>query len=170
MKLALGKKHFRFFIGYKEVKKDLRPSCIYFPKMKACKTDFDETECMSLLMKEEEFLEKYNDIWEKFSNIIKKEFNGKPAHNKKYLKTEKKSYNEKINTKEGSQCIYISIILTTSVYIKVKNYYPQVFLEKYKYIVREKRCHILLLKLTVVKKTLMILMTLMKKILMKQFR
>ena len=79
------------------------------------------------------------EIWLKVSNIIKKEFNSEPIHNKKYIKTEKKSYNEKINTKEGSQCIYMPIILIASVYIKDKNYYPQAFLEKYKYVVTEKK-------------------------------
>ena len=31
---------------------------------------FDGTECMSVLMKDKEFLEKYNEIWEKVSNKI----------------------------------------------------------------------------------------------------
>ena len=31
------------------------------------------------------------------------------------------------------------MILTDSVYIKDKNYYPQVFLEKYKHIARKKK-------------------------------
>ena len=77
------------------------------------------------------------NIWVKVGKISKKEFNSEPAHNKKYLKVEKESYNKKINIKEGSQCIYISVILIDSVYIKDKNYYPQEFLEKYKYVVRE---------------------------------
>ena len=42
-------------------------------------------------------------------------------------------------TKEGSQCIGPSAILIDSVFITSKNYYPQVFLEEYKYIVWEKR-------------------------------
>ena len=40
-------------------------------------------------------------------------------------------------TREGSQFIYISVIFIDSVYIKNKNYYLQVFLEKYKYVSRE---------------------------------
>ena len=39
------------------------------------------------LIKDEELLEKYNENWKKVSNIIKKEFDSKPVHNKKYLKT-----------------------------------------------------------------------------------
>ena len=101
--------------------------------------------CLILsLMKDKEFFEKYNEIWEKVSNKIKK-INIELIYNKKYLKAEKKSYNEKFNTKECSQCIHISVILIDSVYIKDRNYYPQVFLEKYKHVARNKRYHILLL-------------------------
>ena len=68
---------------------------------------------MPFLIKDEKLLEKYNEIWKKVSNIIKKEFDSKPACNEKYIKTKIKSYNGKINTnfhnnnipEEGSQCI-----------------------------------------------------------------
>ena len=50
-------------------------------------------------------------------------------------------YNKKI-PKEGSQCIYLSVILIDSVYKKDKNYYPQLFLGKCKYVVQEKRMSI----------------------------
>ena len=36
-------------------------------------------------------------------------------------------------------CICLSVILIASVYRKGKNYYPQVFLEKCKYVVKEKK-------------------------------
>ena len=55
----------------------------------------------------------------------------------KYIQKPKiKYYKGKINAKESPQCIYISVMLIDSVYRKDKNYYLQVFLEKYKYIVR----------------------------------
>ena len=104
---------------------------------------------MSFLIKDEKLFEKHNEMWEKVSNIIKKEFDSKPVWNEKYLKylkTKIKSYNEKINTnfqnnkisKEGSQCICLSVILIDSAYKKDKNFYPQVFLEEYKYVAKEK--------------------------------
>ena len=40
-----------------------------------------------------------NETWKKFSNIIKKEFNSEPLHNKKYLKSGKR-----INAKEDFHC------------------------------------------------------------------
>ena len=54
------------------------------------------------------FWKKYNEIWEKVTNTIQKEINGKPVHNKKYLKTKLKSYMRKISTK-NALCVFIYI-------------------------------------------------------------
>ena len=63
------------------------------------------------MIKDDELLEKYNEIWEKVQNSsIKKEFDSEPVSNEKYLKAKIKPYNGKINTnfhnnkipKEGS--------------------------------------------------------------------
>ena len=72
---------------------------MYIPSKNECiKRDFDKSECMSFLIKDEKLLEKYNKIWKKFNNSIKKEFDSKPVYNRKYLKIIVKSYNRKINT------------------------------------------------------------------------
>ena len=76
--------------------------------------------------------------------LSKKEFDSKPQDSEKYLKTEIKSYNKKVNTnfynnkisKEGSQCICLWVILIDSIYRK--DYYPQVILEESKYVLKEK--------------------------------
>ena len=83
----------------------------------------------------------------KNKNIIKKEFDSEPVYNEKYLKAKIKSYNGKINTnfhnnkipKEASQFICLSVIFTDSVFRTGTNYYPQVFLEECKYVVKEKK-------------------------------
>ena len=49
--------------------------------------DFDETKYMSFFIKDYELLEKYNEIWEKVRNSIKKEFDSEPIYNFKNLKT-----------------------------------------------------------------------------------
>ena len=46
---------------------------------------------MSFLIKDDELLEKYNGIWEKVKNSIKKEFDSEPLYNEKYLKAKIKS-------------------------------------------------------------------------------
>ena len=40
--------------------------------MSAYRKDFDETKYMSFLIKNNELLQKYNGIWNKVNNIIKK--------------------------------------------------------------------------------------------------
>ena len=54
--------------------------------MSAYWRDFHETKYISFLIKVDELLEKYNEIWEKVNNSSKKEFDSKPACIKKYLK------------------------------------------------------------------------------------
>ena len=102
---------------------------------------------MSFLIKDNEWLEKYNEIWEKVRNSVNKEFGIELVCNEKHLKTKIKSNKGKINTsfhnseilKEGSQCICLSVILIDSVFRTAKNYHPQVLLEECKYIVKEKK-------------------------------
>ena len=92
--------------------------------MSAYRKDFDETKYMSSLIKDDELLEIYNEIWEKVKNIVKKEFDSQPVYNEKYLKAKLKSYNGRMNTnfhnnkipKEGSKFIYVSVILINSMF------------------------------------------------------
>ena len=55
--------------------------------------------------------DKYNEIWEKVSNIVTTKFNSELVYNKKYIKA-----GNKINTKESFQCIYERVILIESVF------------------------------------------------------
>ena len=63
--------------------------------MSAYNRDFDETKYMSFLIKNDKLIEKYNKIWEKIKNSIKKEFDNEPVYNEKYLKAKIKLYNGK---------------------------------------------------------------------------
>ena len=51
-----------------------------------------------------------------------------------------KNFHDNKIPRKVSQCICLSVILIDSVFIAGKNYYPEVFLEECKYIVKEKRC------------------------------
>ena len=55
---------------------------------------------MYFFIKEEKVFDKYNEILDKVSDIIKKKINSKLVYNKRYLK---------INTKEGCQCFYAPV-------------------------------------------------------------
>ena len=50
-------------------------------KMRAYRRDFDETEYMSFLIKNNKLQEKYNGIWNKVRNTIKKRFDSEPVYN-----------------------------------------------------------------------------------------
>ena len=98
------------------------------------------------MIKDDKLLEKYNAIWGKVKNIIKKEFDSESVYNEIYLKAKTKFYNGKINTnfnnnkipKKDSQFICLSVILLDYVFTTGKSYYPPVFLEECKYVVKEK--------------------------------
>ena len=108
-------------------------------KMRAYRRDFDKAKCMSSLIKNDEFLEKYYEIWDRVSSSITKGFDSEPVYNEKYLGTKIQFYERKFITnfhgdkvpKEGSQCICLSVILIDSTFRTGKNYYLQVFLEEY---------------------------------------
>ena len=145
-KVSFSKKGFKYFTDYKDNEK-VKPSCIMLPKMSRYTKGFSETKYMSFLIKDDELLEKYNKIWDKINNIIKKGFDSEPVYNEKYQETKTKSYNCVISTKfcddripkEGSHCICLSVILIDSVFKIGKSCCPQDFLEECKNIVKEKR-------------------------------
>ena len=97
------------------------------------------------LIKDDELVEKYNEILGKVKNIIKKEFDSKPVYKEKYLKAKIKTYNGKINMsfhnnkipKEGSQFICLSVILIDSAFRAGKNY-PQVFYKNVNMLLKKK--------------------------------
>ena len=60
-KVSFGKNVFKYFIGYKDAKK-FNLYAYLFQKMNAYGRDVDETNYMSFLVKNDELLEKYNDI------------------------------------------------------------------------------------------------------------
>ena len=99
---------------------------------------FDETKYMSFFINDIKLLETNSKIWDKVSKVIKKGFDSEPVYNEKCLITKIKSYERKISTnfykkkmaEEGSDCIFLSMMLIDSVFKMDKNYYSQVLLEE----------------------------------------
>ena len=50
-KVTFGKSGFKYFTGYKDDEK-VELLCIFLPKMRRYTTSFDETKCMSFLIKD----------------------------------------------------------------------------------------------------------------------
>ena len=97
--------------------------------------------------KDDKLLKKYNDIWNKVSNSIKKEIDCKSIYPSKFfLKSKIKSYGSEDTdfltremTEAGSDYICWLLIFIDSVLKKYENYYLQVFLKECKYTEKEKR-------------------------------
>ena len=47
--VSFGKKEFKYFIGYKDAE-NIKPLCIFLPKMTAYRKDFDETKHIYFLI------------------------------------------------------------------------------------------------------------------------
>ena len=85
-KVYFNKKGFKYFIAHKDGRKVI-PLCILLPKIYAYWREFDKTKYMAYLIKYDEWLEKYNEVWRKqVSNSIKKGFNSEHIWNENYLK------------------------------------------------------------------------------------
>ena len=61
---------------------------------------FDSNRTMSFRVINNKLLQKYNQIWEKISNLMNIKFHGEPFYgdNDKYIKIKIKLYGDKINT------------------------------------------------------------------------
>ena len=88
--------------------------------MSAYRREFEETKIYVFLIKEDELLEKHNEIWEKVKNSIKKEFNSDPVYSENYLKAKIKGSNK--IPKEGSKFTGLSVTLINFVFRAGKNY------------------------------------------------
>ena len=84
-KASFDKSGFKYFIGCKDSKK-IKFLRTFLPKTRAYRKHFDKTKYVSFLIKGDKLLEKYNTVWEKVRNSVKKEFGSEPVYNKKNLK------------------------------------------------------------------------------------
>ena len=88
------------------------------PKMSGYTQSFNETKYMSFLIRDDKLLEKYNKIWDKVSNSIKKVFDSEPVSNNNYLKAKVKSHESTIAFD------YQSVILIDSAFKIGETYHP----------------------------------------------
>ena len=110
------------------------------------------------MIKNDEFLEKYNKVWDKVNNNIKKGFDSELVYNEKNLRTKIKLCEGKISanihgdkiTKGGSQCICLSVLLINSDFTTVNNiivFFWKNFWNNVKMLLKKKKCLNILLTL-----------------------
>ena len=97
----------------------------------------DKLKGCNFLIEDDDLLEKYTTIWDKFSADIEKEFDNKPVYNKENFKAKVKSHKDfydKEILKVDSNHTCLAVISVDFVLEKDESYYLQVFLKERKYI------------------------------------
>ena len=92
----------KYFIGDND--DVIRPICIKLSQMTDYVKHFDSNKTMSFKVSDNKLLKKYNNIWEKISNLLSIKFDSKPVYgdNDKYIKTKIKMYEDRVNTENSS--------------------------------------------------------------------
>ena len=90
-------------------------------------------------------LQKYNEVWDKISNLLKTGFDSEWVYNDKYTKNKIKIYDNRVYThfhynkipQDNEYCTCFFVTLLDSIFVNSdKEYYPQIFSEKCKYAIR----------------------------------
>ena len=77
---------FKYSIGYKEGG-IVKPLCIILPQMTGYIKYFENREKnMSFLIKDDDVLDKYNEIWDKIKETLSIKFHSMPVYDKQYKK------------------------------------------------------------------------------------
>ena len=136
---------FKYFIGYQE-DEIVKPLCIILPQMTGYIKYFENRgKNMSFVIKDDDVLNKYNEIWDKIKETLSIKFHSMPAYDEKYIKAKVREFNGGIKTnfladkipKESMHYTYIACITIDSVMRMEKKNYPQVYLEECKYRTRK---------------------------------
>ena len=132
---------FKYFIGYKEGE-IVKPLCIILPQMTGYIKYFENGgKNMSFVIKDDDVLDKYNEIWDKIKETLSIKFHSMPVYDEKYIKVKVREFNGVIKTKflsdevpkENEHYTCIACITIDSVMKMEKKSYPQVYLEECKY-------------------------------------
>ena len=100
---------------------------------------------MSFMIKDDEVLKKYREIWNVIKNKLRIKFHSEPVYEQKYLRTKVKEFHGGIKTnflsngvpKENIHYTCIACVTIDSVMKMDKKYFPQVYLEECKYKVKK---------------------------------
>ena len=87
---------FKYFIGYQEGE-IVKPLCIILPQMNGYIKYFENGgKNMSFLIKDEEVLDKYEQIWDVIKNKLSIKFHSKPIYDETYIKFKVREFNCKL--------------------------------------------------------------------------
>ena len=132
---------FKYFIGYKEGE-IVKPLCIILTQMTGCIKYFENGgKNMSVVIKDDYVLDKYNEIWDKIKETLNIKFHRMPVYDEKYIRAKVREFNSAIKRnflgdkipKESEHYTWIACITIDSVMRMETKNYPQIYLEKCKY-------------------------------------
>ena len=139
---------FKYFIGYND-NNVIRPLYLFLSQTTGYINKFDKNKItMSLMVKDKQLLKNYNKIWKKIERLMSIDFESETTYgddDDKYIKAKIKTYKDSLNTtfcnKIGSKKVTkeniphecLSVIVIDSILYAYEKYYPQTFLEEYKY-------------------------------------
>ena len=136
---------FKYFTGYNEGE-IVKPLCIILPQMTGYIKYFENRgKNMSFVIKDDDVLDKYNEIWDKIKETLSIKFHSMPVYDEKYIKAKVREFNGVIKTnflgdeipKESMHYTCIACITIDSVMRMEKKNYPQVYLEECKYKIKK---------------------------------
>ena len=134
------------FIGYTEGE-IVKPLFIVLPQMTVYIKYFEIIgKHMSCVIKDDDVLDKYNEIWDKSKETFSIKFQCMPVYDEKYIKGKVRELSDMIKTnflgddvlKENEHYICIACITIDSMRMEKKSY-PQVYLEECKYGMKKKK-------------------------------
>ena len=114
---------FKQFIGCKEGE-NVKPSCIILPQMIGYVKNFENGgKNLSFVIKHDDVLDKYNEIWDKSKETLNIKFHSMLVYDEHYMKVKVREFNSAIKTnflsdevlKENKHYTYISCITIDSV-------------------------------------------------------
>ena len=84
---------FKYFIGYKEGE-IVKPLCIILPQMTGYIKYFENGgKNMSFVIKDDDVLDKYNEIWDKIRETLNIKFHSMAVHDETYIKAKVREFN-----------------------------------------------------------------------------
>ena len=98
---------FKYFIGYKEGE-IVKPLCIILPQMTGYIKYFENGgKNMSFVIKDDDVLDKYNEIWDKIKETLSIKFHSTSVYNEKDIKARKREFSGVITI----DCITIDSVM-----------------------------------------------------------
>ena len=137
---------FKYFIGYKKGE-IVTPLFIILPQMNGYIKYFkNSSKSMSFFIKDDDLLNKYNEIWDKVKEKLNIKFHSEPIYDKIYTKAKVREFDGVIKTnflgnkvpKKNMRYTCIACLRNDSVVVRMdKKNYPQVYLEECKYKIKK---------------------------------